>query len=46
MAISKELLEILVCPECKADVEKAQAAPQTRSTLCNTGIPGTGSGAL
>ena len=39
MAISKELLEILVCPECKADVEMKQDRSGLKCVQCKRVYP-------
>ena len=39
MAISKELLEILVCPECKADVEMKQDQSGLKCVQCKRVYP-------
>jgi len=39
MAISKELLDILVCPLCKADLEMKPDASGLKCTQCNRVYP-------
>ena len=39
MAISKELLEILVCPVCKADLELKPDGSALKCTVCKRAYP-------